>query len=279
MSGEPTSVGRSLRRVEVAQELETIAGRARDAAQERYQTGAAPRLEALQSQLALAQAQNDSTAAHGDADRGPRGVERAPRLSPDAARARRSAGGRTAADAGRGRRQALDGQHGAAVLKSGSTKAARASRWRTRCVIPIPTVTGDVGLRFGREFTSAGARGPRSRCRSSPPAAPTSRSRRRDLERARRPRRPRGADHRRGGAAVSRAHRPRQAVLRYQNEILPAFVQVEQMADESYRAGQTGLPAYLQTVQAAREDPAHALQAAWTISSPSRTWSARWERR
>ena len=43
----------AVRRIEVAQELETIATRARDAAQERFQAGAAPRLEALQSQLAL----------------------------------------------------------------------------------------------------------------------------------------------------------------------------------------------------------------------------------
>jgi outer membrane protein TolC len=33
------------------------------------------------------------------------------------------------------------------------------------------------------------------------------------------------------------------------------------MADESYRAGQTGLPAYLQTVQAARDVRQRALQA------------------
>ena len=55
-----------IRRVDVAQELEVLAGRARDAAQERFQTGAAPRLEALQSQLVLAQAQNDSTTARGE---------------------------------------------------------------------------------------------------------------------------------------------------------------------------------------------------------------------
>ena len=40
--------------------------RARNAAQERFQTGAAPRLEALQSQLALAVAQNEAAAAQGE---------------------------------------------------------------------------------------------------------------------------------------------------------------------------------------------------------------------
>src|SRR5260221_8035870 len=54
------------RRVAIAQELEAIQTRARDAAQDRFQTGAAPRLEALQAGLALSQAQNEGTAARGD---------------------------------------------------------------------------------------------------------------------------------------------------------------------------------------------------------------------
>jgi cobalt-zinc-cadmium efflux system outer membrane protein len=62
-------------------------------------------------------------------------------------------------------------------------------------------------------------------------------------------------------SAVARAVAARQAVLRYQAEILPASLQVEQMADESYRAGQTGLPALLQTVQAARQLRLSAVQA------------------
>src|SRR5204863_6863779 len=56
----------AVRRVDVAQELETIATRARDAARERFQTGAAPRLEALQAQLALSEAQNESARARGE---------------------------------------------------------------------------------------------------------------------------------------------------------------------------------------------------------------------
>ena len=62
-------------------------------------------------------------------------------------------------------------------------------------------------------------------------------------------------------SAVSRAASARQAVLRYQNDILPSSLQVEQMADESYRSGQTGLPALLQTIQASRQIRLNALQA------------------
>ena len=53
----------------------------------------------------------------------------------------------------------------------------------------------------------------------------------------------------------------KQILDRYQTQILPALVQLEQMADESYRAGQTGLPAYLQTMQASRDARRNALQA------------------
>jgi outer membrane protein TolC len=63
-------------------------------------------------------------------------------------------------------------------------------------------------------------------------------------------------------AALARAAAARQTVDRYQSDILPASLQVEQMAEESYRAGQTGLPAYLQTLQAARDVRQRALQAA-----------------
>src|SRR6185436_4795683 len=65
----------------------------------------------------------------------------------------------------------------------------------------------------------------------------------------------------RAGAATARAAAARQALDRYQADILPASLQVEQMAEESYRAGQTGLPAYLQTLQAARDVRQRALQA------------------
>ncbi|MEO7158646.1 MAG: TolC family protein, partial [Vicinamibacterales bacterium] len=54
------------RSVEIAQELEQLAVRARDAADLRFKTGAAPRLEALQASLILAEAENDLVARRGD---------------------------------------------------------------------------------------------------------------------------------------------------------------------------------------------------------------------
>src|SRR4029078_1376629 len=55
------------RRIAIAQELEGLATRVRDTAQERFQAGAAPRLEPLQAGLALALVQNDLVAARGQA--------------------------------------------------------------------------------------------------------------------------------------------------------------------------------------------------------------------
>jgi len=53
------------RRVAVADDLVTIATRARDAARDRFQTGAAPRLEALQAELAREHADVPSTVGTG----------------------------------------------------------------------------------------------------------------------------------------------------------------------------------------------------------------------
>jgi cobalt-zinc-cadmium efflux system outer membrane protein len=63
-------------------------------------------------------------------------------------------------------------------------------------------------------------------------------------------------------AALARADAQRQRYLRFRDEILPKSRQVEDMAEESYRAGQTPLSALLQALQAARDLRALALDAA-----------------
>ena len=54
-------------------------------------------------------------------------------------------------------------------------------------------------------------------------------------------------------AARARAEAARTAYLRYRDDILPDSRKVEAMAEESYRAGQTGLPALLEALRGARE--------------------------
>jgi outer membrane protein TolC len=54
-------------------------------------------------------------------------------------------------------------------------------------------------------------------------------------------------------AAAARAQAARRRFLRYRDEIIPQLATVESMAEDSYRSGQTGLSAFLQALQAARE--------------------------
>ena len=253
----------ALRRVTIAQELEAIATRARDAAQDRFQTGAAPRLEALQAGLALAQAQNDVTAARGDVSAARAELnallayplESAPALA-DPLEAGPLPTAQAAAE------QTLSGNAELSVLQK------RIEEERARVALakamrrPDPSVTGTLTYDAPGEFVF----GWRAAAAVALPIFTTGRPEiavaeatltRALAERDARVAQISGAVN----AALARAVAARQTVDRYQNEILPASLQVEQMADESYRAGQTGLPAYLQTVQAAREIRQRALQA------------------
>jgi len=54
-------------------------------------------------------------------------------------------------------------------------------------------------------------------------------------------------------AAAARAQAARRQYLRYRDEIVPQLTTIESMAEDSYRSGQTGLAAFLQSLQAARE--------------------------
>jgi cobalt-zinc-cadmium efflux system outer membrane protein len=253
----------SARRVEVSQELEAIATRARDAAQERFQTGAAPRLEALQSQLALAQAQNETTSARGSLTAARVELNALLAYPTDASPALRDpleAGpvpsARDATEmalAGNGELQVLQKQ-----IEQDRAQVALAHALRR----PDPSVTGtfvydsEPEFRYGWRVGAAIALPIFTTGRAEVAVAEAT------LNRAIADRDARIAQI--SGAvasAVARAEAARQALLRFQSDILPATLQVEQMAEESYRSGQTGLPALLQTVQAARQTRLNALQA------------------
>ena len=253
----------SMRRVTIAQELETIASRARDAAQDRFQTGAAPRLEALQASLALAQAQNDVSAARGDvgAVRAELNALLAYPLDSAPALADPLDAGPVPTPAAAAE-QAMTGNAELAVLQK------RIDEERARLALakamrrPNPSVTGTLTYDAPGEFMF----GWRAAAAVALPIFTTGRPEiavaeatlvRAIAERDGRVAQISGAV----AAALARATAARQTVERYQGEILPASLQVEQMAEESYRSGQTGLPAYLQTLQAARDIRQRALQA------------------
>ena len=251
------------RRIAFTQELAAIATRARDAAQERFQTGAAPRLEALQAALALAQAENEVAAAQGAAT--------AARVELNALLAYPPTAAPTLADSLEGNplptleavtQQALASNAELAVLQKRIDEARARAALARALRHPDPAVSAAFTYDAPGEFTY----GWRAGAAIALPVFTTGKA---DVAvadatvaRAQADRDARAAEITGAVAAArARAEAARQSLDRFQREILPSSLQVEQMADESYRAGQTGLPAYLQTVQAAREVRRAALQA------------------
>jgi cobalt-zinc-cadmium efflux system outer membrane protein len=63
-------------------------------------------------------------------------------------------------------------------------------------------------------------------------------------------------------AADAVADAQRRQYLRYRDELVPQALEVERMADDAYRLGQTNIAAYLQALQSTRDVRLRALQAA-----------------
>jgi cobalt-zinc-cadmium efflux system outer membrane protein len=250
------------RRVTLSQEIEGLATRARDAAQERFQAGAAPRLEALQASLALAQADNDVAAARGEATAARAELNALLAYPSDAAP---SLGDPLEAGPlptlAAATQQTLTGNAELNVLQKRVDEARARVGLAQAMRHPDPSVSGALTYDAPGEFTV----GWRAGAAIALPVFTTGRA---DvaiadatLKRAEADRQARAAEITGAvAAALARATAARQAVDRYVSDILPSLQQVEQMADESYRAGQTGLPAYLQMLQSARDIRQRTLQ-------------------
>jgi cobalt-zinc-cadmium efflux system outer membrane protein len=251
------------RRVAVAQELEAIQTRARDAAQDRFQTGAAPRLESLQANLALSQAQNEVAVARGDLNAARADLNTLLAYPPDTAP--------TLADpleAGQLPTLEAASQQVLAANAELQVLQKRIDEARARVALakamrrPDPSVTAAVTYDSPPDFVVGWRAGAAIALPIFTTGRPEAAMAEATLARVTAERQARvavitGAV----SAALARATAARLAVDRYQTQILPASLQVEQMAEESYRAGQTGLTAYLQTLQAARDIRQRALQA------------------
>jgi cobalt-zinc-cadmium efflux system outer membrane protein len=239
-------------RAQVTTDLRQFAERTRNAARDRFESGAAPRLEALQAELALAQADNEQEAARGrltaaraelntligrppdaagdpsdsfDAGTLPADIAAAVTTSPDIA--------------------AIDREIDEAVARE---RLARAMR------TPDPTVSGGMLFDAPPDFTYGWKAGlavtipvfTRHDAGVRVEAARISQLK------AQRDARLRELTGQATGAAA-RARAARQRYLRYRDEIIPQLATIESMAEDSYRSGQTGLAAFLQAMQAARE--------------------------
>ena len=245
-------------------EMQMLAQRARDAAEARFNAGGVPRLEVLQAQLAFADAQNQATAAQGTRQAAraalnavlglpldaPTAIETALDIGPAlvtetlVTRARQSSAELITLD------RRIDEQRAKLALAhalrapevtSEATLTRRAepefdTGWRAAVAVSIPVFTTH---RAGVMVEEAAL----TQLTSEREAAAT-----------------RIAGEVTSATAIAESQR--QQYVRYRDEIVPQALEVERMAEDSYRLGQTPIAAYLQALQSTRDIRLRAIQAA-----------------
>lgn len=243
-------------RLSILDDVQTILTRARDAARQRFDAGSAPRLEVLQAELQLAQAQNESIGARGAATAArarfnallglpPESAttiataELEPALTQDAAIARARAASTELALLDRriatqqARIALAKAQQTPDLTPEGSVTHGFPSDndfqtgWKVALAVTLPLFTTHKAGVALEEATLSQLQAERTAAATRIAAAVT--------------------------AAIAVADAQRQQFIRYRDEILPQAVQVETMADDAYRLGQTGIAAYLQALQATRD--------------------------
>ena len=248
-------------RIVLAREITGLATRARDAALARLEAGDVPRLELLQAELELARAQNEQ--ATRDAERVAARVELNALLGLAPATETVASGQLSEGavpETGSAVAQAMDASLDLAVLDRRIREAQARAALARALQIPDLSLSGtltqdapgefNTGYRAGfslalpiftthragvtrEESAVAQARAAREAAVTQTSAAVTS--------------------------AVARAQALRQQIDREERDILPRARQVEAMAEDSYRSGQTGLVALLQVMQTTRDTRLQAL--------------------
>jgi outer membrane protein, heavy metal efflux system len=248
------------RQVETEANLD-LAKRAGDAARQRFAAGAAPRLDALQAELAVAQASNDAEASRAQMASAEADLDTLlgrPPTAPVTAQGDLAAGTVPAAAVARAlgdsRELALLDRHLAAqAAKVALAKAQQAPNpvlqgaithdaqpeflwgWRAGLSVTLPIFTTHHGEVEVEEATLAQLAADRGAAAERVAGEVT--------------------------AAAAQATAAQGQALRFRDDILPRAVEVEALAEESYRAGETGLVALLQALQAARDTRLRAVQA------------------
>ncbi len=242
-------------RLDVLGELRDVSRRARDAAQARFEAGDAARLEVLQAGLAFAAAENEATAAEGEvtAARARFNALLGQRLDvPARLTTPIDAGGPVPTGAALELARTASAELGVLdrQIDEQRAKLALAQAMRVPDLVPSATLTHDAEP----EFTY----GWRASLAVTLPVFTSHKAgvlveqttldqlmaqRKATLERI-------------TGevtAAAASAEAERQAYARYRDQILPQAQEVEQLAQDSYRLGQTGISALLQSLQASRD--------------------------
>lgn len=242
-------------RLGVLRELRDLSGRARDAAQARFDSGDAPRLELLQAELALAASENEAAAAEGalTAARTRLNVLLGQPLDTSQPLSTLlEAGAPVPLDVALNLARTASAE--LAVLdrrlEEQRARITLAGALRTPDLIPAATLTHDAQP----EFTY----GWRAGLGVTLPVFATHKAgvlvEQTTLDQLLAERQ--AAVTRVSGevtAAAATAEAQRLAYVRYRDVILPQAQQVEQLAQDSYRLGQTGISALLQALQASRD--------------------------
>lgn len=256
-------------RLMLMNETRDIAGRVRDTAQQRFEAGSAPRLEVLQAQLTLASAENEATAAQGNAVAARaqlnallgQPLETVTSLSTTA-----DAGGPVTTDAAMALAQTastelmvLDRQ-----IEAQRARIALAQALRVPDVIPSATLTHDAQPDFTYGWR-AGVAVTLPLFTSYRAGVVVEQTTLDQLTTQRQATLVRIAGAVTAAAVTVQAQG--QLYARYRDEIIPQAQQVEQLAQESYQLGQTGIAALLQALQASRDVRLRSLDAASLFQS------------
>lgn len=251
-------------RLALVNELQEFATRARDAAQQRFEAGSAPRLEVLQAQLALAQAQNEAAGARAAVAASrvrlnallalPLDAPTALSTPLDTAPALVSGALITRARASNAELAVLDRRVEEQLLR-----VALARAMRTPDLIPEATLTRGAEPEFTTGWRAAlGVTLPLFTTHRAGILLEQNTLAQLRLERDAALARVTGEVT----AAVAQVDAQRQQYLRYRDEILPQALEVERLAEDSYRLGQTGIAALLLALQASRDVRLQSLQVA-----------------
>jgi cobalt-zinc-cadmium efflux system outer membrane protein len=251
-------------RLNLLNEIVDLAQRASDAARQRFEAGSAPRLESVQAELAFEQADNERTAAKAVASAArvqlngllalPANAETplatpldAPTLPPlETLMANvQASNAELMVLSRRIEEQRARASLARAMKTPDITPEATLTRraepefstgWRAALGITVPLFTKhEAGVRV-EEATLAQVEGERAAAVARITA---------DVS-----------------ASLALADAQRQQFEQYRDRILPRALEVERMAEDSYRLGQTGINALLQALQATRDARLRALQAA-----------------
>ena len=256
-------------RVLLMNEMRGIAVRVRDTAQQRFDAGGAPRLDVMQAQLTLASAENEATAAQGNAAAARaqlnallgQPLETATTLSTavDSGAPMTTDGAMTLAQTASTELMALDRQ-----IETQRARIALAAALRVPDVIPTATLTHAAQPEFTYGWR-AGVAVTLPLFTSHRAGVLVEQTTLDQLTAQRQATLVRIAGA--VTAAAVRVQALRRLYVRYRDEIVPQAIQVEQLAQEAYQLGQTGLATLLPALQATRDVRLRALDAVWQFQN------------